>query len=443
MPAPIRYVQDSPDFPDAADVVVIGAGIAGAAATWYLAKQGLKVVLIEKGLVGAEQSSRNWGWCRQQNRDERELPLVIEALRGWEQLSQETGEELGFRRSGLVYATRNEADIAAWDKWGQMAKQYGVRSDILNARQAKAMTPGSTTDWLGGVSAPTDGAAEPRLAAPGIVIGAQKNGAQVFQQCAVRGLDITAGRVSGVVTERGLIKTSRVICAAGAWTSMFCRRHGLDLPLGNVIGTAFRTQPIRQAITVPFYTERFACRPQLDGNYTVSVSGRGRLEPGAQGLRYLKQFYPTFKSRRKNLTLNLGIKPFFHGPEAMGRWDLDSVSPFERMRILDPAADRSVVENGLAAMRREFPALANLKVAQAWGGMIDSTPDAIPVISTVAKLPGLVLSAGFSAHGFGIGPGAGRLAAELATDATPVVDPTPYRYSRFTDGSALDAPGMM
>lgn len=127
----------------------------------------------------------------------------------------------------------------------------------------------------------------------------------------------------------------------------------------------------------------------------------------------------------------------------MGRWDLDAVSPFERMRILDPAADAWVVESGLAAMRREFPALANLKVAQAWGGMIDSTPDAIPVISTVAKLPGLVLSAGFSAHGFGIGPGAGRLAAELATDATPVVDPTPYRYSRFTDGSELDAPGMM
>lgn len=85
-----------------------------------------------------------------------------------------------------------------------------------------------------------------------------------------------------------------------------CRRHGIDLPLGNVIGTAFRTHPIEQAIAVPFYTESFACRPQMDGSYTVSVSGRGRLEPGAQGIRYLRQFYPTFKSRRKNLTLNLG-----------------------------------------------------------------------------------------------------------------------------------------
>jgi glycine/D-amino acid oxidase-like deaminating enzyme len=137
------------------------------------------------------------------------------------------------------------------------------------------------------------------------------------------------------------------------------------------------------------------------------------------------------------------MKPFFHGPEALGGWTFDGESPFERTRILDPAADAATVQEGLTAMRNEYPALAGLKLAQAWGGMIDSTPDAIPVISTVAKLPGLVLSAGYSAHGFGIGPGAGRLAADLATNETPVVDPTPYRYSRLVDGSALETPGMM
>ena len=211
MPAPLRYVQDSADFPDAVDVVIIGAGIAGAAAAWELTKKGLKVALLEKGLVGAEQSSRNWGWCRQQNRDERELPLIIYALQRWGELGEETGEELGFRRSGLIYATRSEADIAAWERWNRMAKNYDVQSEILTADRAKAMTPGSTSRWLGGVSSPTDGHAEPRLAAPGLAIAAQRLGARIFQQCAVRGLDIAAGRVSGVWTERGLIKTSRVI----------------------------------------------------------------------------------------------------------------------------------------------------------------------------------------------------------------------------------------
>ena len=443
MPAPIRYVQDSAHFPGSAEVVVIGGGIAGAAALYELAKKGIRAVLLEKGLVGGEQSSRNWGWCRQQNRDERELPLIIYALRRWAELREETGEELGFRRTGLVYATRNPAEIGAWDAWGRMAKAYGVRSDILSAAQAKAMTPGSTTDWLGGVSSPTDGHAEPSLAAPGLAMAAQRLGAQVFQQCAVRGLDIAAGRVSGVWTERGLIKTQSVICAGGAWTSMFCRRHGIPLPLGNVIGTAFRTAPIAQAITMPLYTPAFACRPQLDGSYTVSVSGRGRLEPGAQGLRYARQFYPTFRARRKNLTLRLGLHPFFRGPEALARWDFDRQSPFERTRILDPQADMAMVDEGMAAMRREYPALANLRMVQAWGGMIDSTPDAVPVISTVPALPGLVLSAGYSGHGFGIGPGAGRLAADLVMNDEPVVDPTPYRYARLVDGSGLNAPGMM
>ncbi|WP_029686023.1 NAD(P)/FAD-dependent oxidoreductase [Tatumella saanichensis] len=443
MPALIQYVQDNLYLPESADVVIIGGGIAGAAACWELARQGVSVVLLEKGLIGAEQSSRNWGWCRQQNRDERELPLIIHALQRWQELNEETGEELGFRKTGLVYATRNEQDIAAWAKWNEMAKSYDIRSNILNAEQAKALTPGSTTQWKGGVHSPDDGHAEPSMAAPGLARAAQRKGAQIFQQCAVRGLDISAGRVSGVITERGIIKTSRVICAAGTWTSMFCRRHGVDLPLGNVIGTAFRTLPIKQAIELPFYTESFAVRPQMDGGYTVSVSGRGRLEAGFQGLKYARQFYPTFKARRKNLTIVPSLTPFISGPEALAHWSMDGITPFEKMRILDPAADQNMVKEGLAAMVREFPELQGVQVAQSWGGMIDSTPDAIPVISEVNKLPGLIVSAGYSGHGFGIGPGAGRLAADLAMNATPIVDPTPYRYARLVDGSGLDTPGMM
>ncbi|WP_338423984.1 FAD-dependent oxidoreductase, partial [Pantoea ananatis] len=107
---------------------------------------------------------------------------------------------------------------------------------------------------------------------------------------AVRGLDISAGQVSGVITERGLIKTARVVCATGAWTSLFCRRHSIDLPAGNVIGSAFGTHPAEQPLTLPFYTDAFACRPRQDGGYTIALSGTGRLEPGFQGLRYAREF---------------------------------------------------------------------------------------------------------------------------------------------------------
>ena len=102
-----------------------------------------------------------------------------------------------------------------------------------------------------------------------------------------------------------------------------------------------------------------------------------------------------------------------------------------------------MVQEGLDAVRKEYPTMGDIQLEQAWGGMIDSTPDAVPVISHVGKLPGLIISAGYSAHGFGIGPGAGRLAADLANGDTPIVDATPYRYERLVDGSGLNAPGMM
>ena len=103
-PTILRIPSDE-KLPAAADVVVVGGGIVGAAAAYFLAKRGLSVALLEKGYVGCEQSSRSWGWCRRQNRDARELPLASHAMRLWETLAEEIGQDLGFRRCGLLYAT--------------------------------------------------------------------------------------------------------------------------------------------------------------------------------------------------------------------------------------------------------------------------------------------------------------------------------------------------
>ena len=89
------------------------------------------------------------------------------------------------------------------------------------------------------------------------------------------------------------------------------------------------------------------------------------------------------------------------------------------------------------------PELADVKVAQKWGGLIDFTPDWLPVISAIDRLPGLFVSAGYSGHGFGIGPGAGRLAADIVAGDAPIVDPQPFRYSRLIDGTDLGEPGLM
>lgn len=442
MSPPVKAVPNSNEFPNAVDVVVIGGGIVGASTAYELARRGVSVALLEKGAVGAEQSSRNWGWCRQQNRDLRELPLVLHSLQRLAALAQETGEDVGYRRPGLIYVTKKQTEIDAWEAWGKKARDFGVRSDMLTSAQARAHLPVSTSTWLGGVLSPNDGYAEPALVAPVLAATAGKLGAYVHQQCAVRGLDIQAGRVAGVWTERGHIRCHRVVVAAGVWTSLFCRHHGIDLPLAMVNGTVMRTTVGPRLFEQGVYTPTVCARPRLDGAYTLSVAGRGRLELTPQLMRYATQFWAPFKGRLPTLKLRLG-RSFLRGPEALHRWNNDGLSPFELVRVLDPYPDTAMVSEAIAALRAEFPALVSLRIEQAWGGLIDSTPDIIPVISPVDSCPGLVLAAGFSGHGFGIGPGAGYLAADLAADTKPVVDPAPYRYSRLIDGSTLGTPGMM
>lgn len=156
---------------------------------------------------------------------------------------------------------------------------------------------------------------------------------------------------------------------------------------------------------------------------------------------YAREFWRTFKKRHWGLKVSVG-RSFFDGPESFARWKLDGVSPFERARTLDPPADPDLIKLGLTRLATNYPALANLQVAASWGGLIDSTPDGIPVISAVDSLPGLYLSTGFTGHGFGIGPAAGRLAADIVAGDPPIVDPHPYRYVRMIDGTDLGEPGM-
>ena len=418
MSPPLQPVVSDDKLPATADVVVIGAGIAGTSAAYALAKKGHKVALLDKGVVGGEQSSRNWGWCRQQHRDLRELPLAMKSLEIWKGLNAELGMETGFRHTGLLYVTTRRADFAEWEEWTLRAREYQMHSRILSPTEAKAMTPGSVPDWIGGVHSPGDGRGEPSLAAPALAEAARKRGATLHQNCAARGLDIAGGRVAGVITEQGIVRTQAVRSTSFATTQApQVTDGGLSLP----------------DVTI---------RRRLDGGYTVGLGGRGTVDLSLQGLLYARQFLPTARKRRQGLTFAVG-RSFFHGPEGLANWSFDSVSPFERQRILDPAADPRLVQEGLATLGQHYPELQGLKVAHAWGGLIDSTPDGIPVISPVDSVPGLYLSTGYTGHGFGIGPGAGRLAADLVAGDPPIVDPHPFRYSRMVDGTDLGAPGMM
>ena len=442
MTPPLLPVQSDAKLPARVDVAIVGGGIAGAAAAWELARAGVRVALLEKGLIGAEQSCRNWGWCRQQNRDERELPLAILALRMWETLSQDLGGDTGFRRSGLVYASNSEAEIAGWEEWGRMAKGYGVDTRMISGGQIAAMVPGAAPRWKGGVHSPTDGRAEPALVAPLMARAAQALGASVHQSCAVREIEFSAGRVSGVLTEAGRIGCDAVLVAGGAWAGMLLRHHGVPFLQASIQSTSFATVPMPEVTDGGFSAQDVTIRRRLDGGYTVGTSGFGKLHVSPRGILQMRPFWKTFLKRRAKLTYSFGAS-FFTGPDSLQRWHADGPSPFERIRILDPKPELRLLKRGQADLATTFPALAGARVAHAWGGMVDCTPDAIAVIGPVKTHPGLFVSAGHSGHGFGIGPAAGRLVGELIRGVAPSVDPAPFRHERMTDGTDLGEMGMM
>ncbi|MGN6087158.1 NAD(P)/FAD-dependent oxidoreductase [Trinickia sp.] len=439
----VDEVYDTSEFSGAADVVVIGAGIVGTSTAYELARRGVSVALIDKGVVGGEQSGRNWGWVRQQNRDIFELPLAMRSLRRWSELRDEIQIDLGFRREGILYASNDAKSIAQWDAWCKRAREIGFVSHMLSSTEVNSRVPRGGPQYAGGVWSPDDGRAEPSRAAPALAEAAKRRGALLYQHCAARGLELSAGRVSGVWTERGLIKASTVVCAGGAWSSRFCKRHGIDLPAVNVIGTAMRTCAAPNAINGCFSGPGFALRRRLDGGYTLAVPGFGRIDLAPLGLTYALRYYRNYRNDLgKKLKYRLA-KPWFEGPEASAAWQFDEVSPFERCRVLDPKPDLEFVKIALDNVRRAIPQLADLRIAHVWAGAIDTTPDLIPIISDIATLPGFYVATGFSGHGFALGPAAGEIVADMATGAKPTMDISPYRLSRFTDGTSIKVPDMM
>jgi glycine/D-amino acid oxidase-like deaminating enzyme len=113
---------------------------------------------------------------------------------------------------------------------------------------------------------------------------------------------------------------------------------------------------------------------------------------------------------------------------------MDEVTPFEKVRTLDPEPHHPILNGAQKAISGAVPAFRDMRIAERWGGMIDVTPDLVPVISGVDAMPGFFIATGFSGHGSGIGPGAGRLMADLVTGDAPVVDPAEFRFSRYADG---------
>ncbi|WP_434784445.1 NAD(P)/FAD-dependent oxidoreductase [Sinisalibacter aestuarii] len=442
MPFPISEAnppEHSGDLPDRADVAVIGGGVIGVTTALFLARAGLSVVVLEKGRIAGEQSSRNWGWIRVQGRDRGEIPIAQEAQRLWPELAAQVDTDIHLTQGGVAYLARDDAEMGRFADWVRQAEPFGVSTQILDADGVARLLPQAARRWPGGLWTPTDMRAEPFVTVPALARLAAKAGAVIREATAVRLLDVEAGRVTGVVTERGRVRADAVVLAGGAWSSLLLRRHGIAIPQLSVRATAMRTAALPDVFQGGAVDDRLAWRRRADGGYTLAPEGYHELYVGPDAVRAFFGYLPQLIKDPMGTALRPAAPRGF--PDAWTtarRWTAGDVSPFEKMRVLNPAPNMDKVRATAAAMAATFPGLGPVEIESAWAGMIDTLPDLVPVVDHAAELPGLTIATGMCGHGFGIGPGFGRIIASMVQGKPAGHDMSRFRLARFFDGRKLE-----
>src|SRR5689334_21094687 len=206
-------------LPASASVVIVGGGVMGTSAAFHLAEAGIDVALLERAELGSGSTSRAAGGVRAQFSDALNVQIGQRSLAAFREFSARPGWEIDFRRVGYLFVLSRESDVAAFEENVAMQHEYGVPSRILTPTEAQEICPLlDGGDILAAAFSPDDGHATPEAVVQGYAYAARALGAQLFTGCEVLDIESSGAEVTAVVTNRGTIRTSTVICVAGAWS---------------------------------------------------------------------------------------------------------------------------------------------------------------------------------------------------------------------------------
>jgi len=438
-----------------ADVVVVGGGIVGCAAAWFLTQRGLSVTLVEKGQIAGEQSSRNWGWVRQNGRNVRELPAAAASVGIWRGLADALGEDVGWVSAGNIDLAYDESELVTMRAWQEHATAAGIATRILTREEVLVRVPVLSDSFIGGIESMGDGQADPHLAAPALARAAERAGAEVLSGVAVESIRVEGEasgtvsdgtRVTGVVTERGVISTPVVVVAGGAWSSRLLWPLGLRLPQRKVRSTVLATTPVTPVTDVVLWAEGVAIRQGRDGRFILAGGARSHYDVDLETVRFLPRFWRAMMDARRRggpryhvgRSLMRDARSMLPGPLGTEVWDATKGE--------EPEPDVAGAWRTFERFREVMPSVgavgSGVGVERIWAGYIDYTPDAIPVIDRPDRRgegpSGLVISTGFSGHGFMLGPVGGLLASQLAVGEETEVDVRSFRLSRFVEGDTAE-----
>lgn len=422
------------ELPKQADVVVIGAGILGMMTAIELTERGLSVIIVEKGNIAGEQSCRFYGQVMTYKMPEATFLLHHLGKQRWREMNAKIGADTSYRTQGRVEVPFNEEDLEKVRTWID-AKSKNVGSDIpfktriIEGEELNKKLKGASSDWKIAGFEEDSGSLDAEITSFVMAEYAKRIGIKIYTNCAARGLETEAGIISDVVTEKGAIKTSRVVLAGGAWSRLFMQNMGVNVP---TLPAYQSQQVISRAPDAPganvALPGNIFFREQADGTYATSprvVVAPVVKESFMYGYKYIPlMFEPDFPV---HISLN---RQLYDTIMQRTKWNLDEVSPFEENRNMVALPDVPELEASLVKLKTEFPAFNDSTLVDRWSGAMAIAPDEIPIISTVKEYPGLVIN---TATGWGMteSPVSAELTADLLLGKTPSLDVKPFSLYRF------------
>lgn len=367
-----------------ADVIVIGSGVIGCAAAYYMAKKGMSVLVLNQDeSVGNGGSSRNGGGVRQSGRDPRELPLAIYGVENvWPTLSDELGVDVEYHKEGNLRLGKTETHKQILTGLTEKAVACGLNVRMIDAEEVRKINPYLSEEVTCASWCPTDGHANPLTTTLGFYKNARALGVVFHMGEKVVKLEKVHGKLRRVCTKTTVYEADQVLVAAGYASRFLTQTVGIDVPM---------REELIEALVTEAEPKMF---PQMLGTADADFYGH-------------QTNHGSF---------------VFGGATGMESTVLDNGTN-RTSSLTAPCICRGIM--------KYVPKLADAKIVRTWAGYEDLSIDGIPVISKVEEVPGLLLACGFTGHGFGISPVVGQLLAQLAAGETPMLSLQEFRYDRF------------
>jgi sarcosine oxidase subunit beta len=397
-----------------ADVVVVGAGICGVTAAEALARRGANVVLVEKEPgPGLEQSGRAQGAIRVQGREAAELSLALESLEIWRSVA-EHGDEFELRFGGNLYLCTNEDEVRQATELRDVAHANGFTDvRLLTPDEAREIVPAATGEFAAAMWSPGDAQCLPRAATEFSAKRAAAAGATFsYSTLATRIVD-SGGAVKGLETSRGAIAAAAVIVTGGIWTAHLAATVSVQVPVMPVALSQCETEPLEPLLGPTLRCFDFGARQRPNGPISMSGGMNTIVDHylSLASLRHVRTWTRRYLANRKAIRLHVDWLRLAR------ELRLRSAGAAEHMALpVERDANRKLMDASLEAAGRMIPRLRDVRIIRYWAGVVDMSPDGLPILDGSTGLDGLVVVTGLSGHGLALGPAIGRIAADLATE---------------------------